>query len=94
MVVADFLTGFFLEVSDGFEETKGAHADGVGGVDWHVEGDAYMGLCAEVVDFVWFYGVDDFVDVVGVAEVAVVEFEFRAVEVWVLVDVVESFGVE
>lgn len=53
-----------------------------------------MGLCAEVVDFVRFDIVHDLVDVVGVAEVAVVEFEFRAVDVRVLVDFVESFGVE
>jgi len=42
LVVADFLSGLVLEVSDGFEEAEGAHADGVGGVDGHVEGDADM----------------------------------------------------
>ncbi len=94
MVVADFLSGLVHEVADGFEEAESAHANSVGGVDRHVEGDADMGLCAEVVDLVWFDIVHDLVDVVGVAEVSVVEFEFGAVDVRVLVDFIESFGVE
>jgi len=43
---------------------------------------------------VWFDGVHDFIDVVCVAEVSVVEFEVCAVDVRILVDFVEAFGVE
>ena len=53
-----------------------------------------MRLCAEVVDLVWFDLVEELCEYVRVAEVAVVEFEFGSALVGVLVDVVESFGVE
>ncbi len=94
MVVADFLSGLVHEVADRFEEAQRAHPDGIGGVDRHIERDADMGLGTEVVDLVWFDIVHDLVDVVCVAEVAVVELEFGTVDVRVLVDFIESFGVE
>jgi hypothetical protein len=66
----------------------------VGGVDGHVEGHADVGLGAEVVDLVRLDLVHELGDVVGVAEVAVVELEFGGGVVGVLVEVVDAVGVE
>ena len=53
-----------------------------------------MALCAAVVDFVRLGFLDDTNKVAGVAQVAVVQFEVGVLDMRVLVNVVNTLGIE
>ena len=88
--------GFLLQAEDAnsFQNAQRAHAVYVGGVFRAFKADGHMGLCAQVVDFVWLRFLNDAGQVAAVAEVAVVQFEAGVVDMRVLVDVVYALGVK
>jgi len=94
LVELDRVAGGFFEVADGFEEHDGAEGIGLDGVDGHVEGDADVGLSAEVVDFGGLALGKDLAEAGAVGEVTVVQSQARVRGVGILVDVVDAFGVE
>ena len=53
-----------------------------------------MRLCTKVVDLVRLHLVDELGEVVRVAQIAVVQLELSTVDVRILVDVIEAFGVD
>ena len=85
---------FEAEDADGFEEAKGAEGIGVGGVLRLFEGDLDVRLCGEVVDLVGLDLLDDVDERGAVGHVAVVKDELRVGIVGVLVDVVDTSGIE
>jgi hypothetical protein len=88
--------GLFLQAkdADGFEDAQGAHTVGVGGIFGGLEADRHVAHGAEVVDFVRLGLLDDTDQVGGVGEVAVVQDEVLVFDVRVLVEVVDSVGIE
>ena len=53
-----------------------------------------MGLCAEVIDFIWLRFLDDTGQVAAVAKVSVVQLEAYVIYMRVLVNVIYPLGVE
>lgn len=53
-----------------------------------------MALCAEVINFIRLCFLHDANEVAGVAQIAIVQLEVGVVYVRVLVDVVDTLGVE
>ena len=53
-----------------------------------------MALCAEVIDFIRLCFLHDADEVTGVAQVAIVQLEVGVLDVWVLIDVVNTLGIE
>src|SRR6185312_15843315 len=86
----------FFEAADanGFQQTERAEGVGVGGVFGLLEGDFYVALRGEVVDFVGLHFLDDVEQGAGVGEVAVMEDEMAVGDVRVLIEVVDAAGVE
>jgi hypothetical protein len=89
-------SGFLLEAedADGFEEAEGTDGVDVGGVFRAFEADGDVAHGSEVIDFVWLGFLDDADEVAGVAEVAVMEVEAWIIAVGVLVEVIDSGGIE
>lgn len=71
-------TDVFLETAgtDGVEETERAEGIDVGGVLCHLEGDFYMGLGTEIVDFGGLDLGKDVDEVCAVREITVMELQF------------------
>ena len=89
-------TGFFLQAQDanGLQQAQGADCVYVCGVFRAFETHRHMAHGAQVIDLVWLSLLHDADEIAGVGQVAVVEFEVRVVDVWVLVDVVDAPSVE
>ena len=94
LVVAHLLAALLLEIADRFEQFERAHRDCFGGVDRHIERDTDVGLSAEVVNLVRAHFAHQLAEVVGVAEVAVVQLELAVLGVRVLIDAVDAAGIE
>ena len=92
LVVADFFNeaGF----ADGFEDTLGAEADDVAGVFGDIEGNAHVGLGAEVVNLVGLELIEQLHHLHRVGEVAIVKKETHAVYMRITVKMVDAAGVE
>ncbi len=88
--------GFLVEAedADGFQDAQGTEGVGVGGVFGFFEADGDVALRGEVVDFVGLNLLDDADEAGAVGEVAVVQDELAPGFVRVLIEVVDSVGVE
>mmetsp|Transcript_47033 Transcript_47033/g.87364 ORF Transcript_47033/g.87364 Transcript_47033/m.87364 type:complete len:234 (+) Transcript_47033:55-756(+) len=80
--------------ADRVEHSKDAHAVTVGSVLWHVKGDLDVRHGSKVVNFRRTDLGNDGDEIGGIAEVAIVKVELDASLVAVLVDVVDTAGVE
>jgi hypothetical protein len=80
--------------ADGFQQSQGADAVGVGGVFGLFEAHRHVGLGGQVVDLVGLDLLDDAHQAGGVGQVTVVQGEGPVVDVRVLVQVVDAVGVE
>ncbi len=88
--------GFLFQAQDanGFEQAQGANGVHVGSVFWGFKRHGHMAHGTQVINFVWLRFLNDANQVAGVAQVAIVQFEVGVFNVRVLVDVVNSLGVE
>jgi len=88
--------GFLLQAqnANGFQNAQRAYAVHIGGVFRAFKAHGHMAHGAQVVNFVGLGFLNDSNQVAGVAQVAVMQFEARVVNVRVLVDVVYALGVE
>jgi hypothetical protein len=85
---------FQAEETDRFQQAQGAEAVDVGGVLGRFEGHRDMAHRAQVVDLVRLDFAHDAIQVRGVGQVAIVQEEILVLDVGILVDVVDAFGVE
>ena len=92
LVEAGFL--FQAEDADGFEDTQCAQAIGVGGVFGFFETDGNVALRGEVVDFVGLNFLNDADEAGAIGQVAMVKEKANAFVVTVLVEMVDTVGVE
>ena len=88
--------GFFLQPQDanGFQQPQRAHGINVGGVFRQLEAHRHMALGTQVVDFVGLGLLDNPDQVGAVAQVAVMQHKVAVVHARVLVDMVDTRGVE
>jgi len=80
--------------ADGLEQADGAGGGDVGGIFRAVETDADVALGGEVVDFLRLDSSDQAGEGAGVAQVAVVKFEWGIGDMGIGVDGLEATGVE
>mmetsp|Transcript_17848 Transcript_17848/g.51095 ORF Transcript_17848/g.51095 Transcript_17848/m.51095 type:complete len:388 (-) Transcript_17848:52-1215(-) len=80
--------------ADGIEHAEDANTIGIGGVLGHIEGNLDVGHGAEVVNLIGLHLGNDGDQVRGIAKVAVVEEKLNAGGVAILVDVINTAGVE
>ena len=85
---------FEAEDADGFEEAKGAHGVGVGGVLGLLEGDLDVRLRAEVIDLVGLDLLHDVDERRGVGQVAIVQDELGVRVVRIFIQVINTRGIE
>lgn len=88
--------GLFFQAkdTDGFEDAQGTDAVGVRGVFWRFEADSHVTHGSQVVDFVWLDLLDDANEVGGVGQVTVVQDEVFIVDVRILIQMVNTVGIE
>ncbi len=88
--------GFANEAQEsyGLEEAEDPHSVGIGHIFGRVKAHFYVAHGRKVVDLVGLHLLDDAGEVHRVGEVAVVEHKVAVLHVRILVDMVDTFGVE
>jgi len=85
---------FHAEDADGFQQAEGAQAICVGGILWGIEADFDVTHGREVVNLMRLDLLHDADEVGGIREVPIVQLEPDVLFVWILIEVVDSIGVE
>lgn len=82
------------EEADRLEEPQRAHGIDVGRVFRGFEADRHVRLSAQVVDLVGLYLLQDTRQVRGIGQVAIVQDQLLIIGMRILVDMVDTLGVE
>ena len=66
----------------------------VAGVFGYIETDSHMTLCREVVNLIGLNSIEQFDEICGIGNIAVMQKKPHAVDVWIFVQMINAAGIE